>query len=267
MICFKFTKLGKVLIRKVKEVFILLYYDRTGNGEKLVCIHGFLGDSTIFNPVIDKLQSHFDIIRIDLPGHGQSTVEKSSYSVYDYAEQIADVLKHEGIESATWLGHSMGGYIVLAALEKKLFNIDNAILAYSSALPDTAEAREKREKQQQDIKTSGVKQFVDSVITAFFAPDAQQKDIDFAKNIGYKATEEGLLVALEAMKTRPDQTNLLNTTTTPFLVFEGKHDGVVKPIHTDNIAVQKIITNSGHLGMIEDPDTFFSGIKQFLMGK
>lgn len=244
----------------------MLYYERLGkhNGQKLVFIHGFLGDSTIFTPVIESLQNYFDIITVDLPGHGKSKVMKPSYTVYAYAKQIADLLETEGIESATWLGHSMGGYIVLAALQQKLANIDKAILAYSSTLEDTAEAIEKREKQQQDIRTNGVRIFVDRVIHGFFAPHALEEHIEYAKQIGYRATEDGLILALEAMKSRQDQTELINSTTTPVLLFEGAQDGVVQPIQTNNIVVQKMITNTGHLGMIEDPHAWISGIKQFL---
>ncbi|WP_332646779.1 alpha/beta fold hydrolase [Lysinibacillus sp. 54212] len=243
----------------------MLHYDRIGNGEKLVLIHGFLGDCTIFNPIMGELQDHFDMIRIDLPGHGKSAVEKSSYSIYDYVEAISNILKKERIVSATWLGHSMGGYIVLAALQKKTPSIEKAILAYTSTSADTAEAQKKRATQQQNIIANGVRPFVDNVMPAFFAPHAQDKDIEFAKQIGYRANENGLIIALEAMKTRQDQTELLNTATTPILIFEGTQDNIVKPINTDNIVVQKIITNTGHLGMIEEPDAFTSGIKQFLL--
>ena len=243
----------------------MLHYERKGSGDDtLVIIHGFLGSSTIFEKVIDHLQEHHEIIIVDLPGHGKSAVEKESYTVYDYAQAVADVLAHEKIANAAWLGHSMGGYIVLAALEKKMAKIDKVILAYSTASPDSAEAMKKREEQIMSIQQNGVQSFVDNSIAKFFGKNALPQDIELARQIAYEATEEGLIVALQAMKQRPDQRKLITEVSTPILIIEGKDDQVVPPIETENIAVQKFVTNTGHLGMLEDKEAFLKAIKQFL---
>ena len=91
-----------------------------------------------------------------------------------------------------------------------------------------------------------------------------EQDIELARQIGYESTVEGLVAALQAMKQRPDQKKLLADISTPILVIEGKDDQVVPPIETKNIAVQKLITNTGHLGMLEDEKAFLKAIKQFL---
>lgn len=244
----------------------MLHYERSGNtsGDTIVMIHGFLGGSKIFHKVMNELEQHYDIIRVDLPGHGKSALEKNSYSVYDYAEAVAEVLKHEKIANATWLGHSMGGYIVLAALEKEVAEIDKAILAYSSAATDSPDTQKKRNKQKEDIQQNGVNAYVDGGINAFFGENPHSEDVDFARQIGYEAAAEGLVAALDAMKSRPDQTSFVHEVSTPILVIEGSDDPVVIPIETENIAVQKIITKTGHLGMLEDDKSFTKAVKQFL---
>ncbi|SOC40664.1 alpha/beta fold hydrolase [Ureibacillus acetophenoni] len=242
----------------------MLNYKRRGNGEVLVMVHGFLGSLNIFSDVMNDLSSQFDIVVIDLPGHGQSKIEKDSYSVYDYANAVAEILEHEGIREATWLGHSMGGYIVLAALEKNIATINRAILAYSSDLSDSNEQIEKRSKQQKQISDLGVKEFVDEVIGAFFSENAQNDKIEFAKQIAYQASPEGLIIALESMKSRPNQHQFVEQMSTPLLVIEGTEDKVVKPIITSNPNVQKVYTDTGHLGMLEDPKKFISAIYKFM---
>ena len=129
----------------------MLHYERQGTGEVLVLIHGFLGSRKVFDKVFGPLQENFDVIRIDLPGHGKSELQPEHQSVYEYAQAIAEVLKHEYVEEAYWLGHSMGGYILLAAIEKQLFPIKKAILAYSSEAADSEETKDKRDKQQEKI--------------------------------------------------------------------------------------------------------------------
>ncbi|MEK4487246.1 alpha/beta hydrolase [Psychrobacillus sp. FSL H8-0484] len=242
----------------------MLHYKRKGKGETLVLIHGFLGAMEIFDDVYENFTHQFDVITIDLPGHGLSELEKSSYSVYDYAKAVADVLQHEGITEATWLGHSLGGYIVLAALEEKIAPIKRVILAYSSDLSDTEEQKEKRTKQQEQIPKIGVKSFVNQLIGAFFSDNAKDETIDFAKKIAYRASEAGLIAALEAMKYRPNQHHFVEDTTTPILVIEGSNDKIVKPIETKNPNVQKMNTNTGHLGMLEDSEAFIKAVHQFM---
>ncbi len=242
----------------------MLQYIRKGSGEVLVFIHGFLGAKEIFSEVFDELSSHYDCIAVDLPGHGESKVEKESYSVYDYAKAVADVLAHEGIKDATWLGHSMGGYIVLAAIEKGIAPINRAILAYSSDLADTDEQIKKRTNQQKEIADNGVEHFVNNVLGAFFGENPKVEHVNFARNIAYNASEEGLVMALETMKNRPNQHNLVEQVKIPVLVIEGSEDNVVNPIETSNPNVKKVKTKTGHLGMLEDPQTFIQTIREFM---
>lgn len=242
----------------------MLHYERQGSGEVLVLIHGFLGSRQVFDKVFGPLQENFDVIRIDFPGHGKSELQPEHQSVYDYAQEIVEVLKHEYVEEAYWLGHSMGGYILLAALEKELHPIKKAILAYSSETADSEETKDKRDKQQAKIRENGSKAFVDEALPGFFSQHAQQNDIQFAKEVAYEATEAGLIAALGAMKTRNDQHKLIEETDTPILVLQGKHDKVVPPIETANPLVKKVVTDTGHLGMLEDPEAFVKAVIAFL---
>lgn len=241
----------------------MLHYKREGAGEVVVLIHGFLGSTSIFDKIFETLTKQFDVLAIDLPGHGKSEIPDGDYTMYRYAEDILDVLNHEQVEEAYWIGHSMGGYITLAALEKQYTNIEKAVLLYSSDAPDTPEAIEKRTKQQHEIAESGVGAFVDGIIHNFLAPDAKTEDILFAKEVGYEAKEEGLIAALGAMKSRPNQRDLIDTINTPILVIEGEQDGAVTPIQTSNPNITKVITNTGHLGMLEDSQTVLREIIQF----
>lgn len=243
----------------------MLHYTRKGSGKVLVLIHGFLGGMAIFDKIIEPLTQTFEVIAIDLPGHGQSELgEDKEYTMQRYAEDIVEVLLKEKVENAYWLGHSMGGYITLAALEKKLFPIDKAILLYSSDMTDTPEAIEKRTKQQEEIQKSGVGSFVDGMIDQLLAPDAKTEDILFAKEVAYEATADGLIAALGAMMTRADQRKLVANIEIPLLIIEGEQDQVVKPIEVYNRHIQKVTTNTGHLGMLEDSKAVIQAIREFL---
>ncbi len=242
----------------------MLHYERQGSGETIVLIHGFLGSSALFKELADNLSLHFDVITVDLPGHGKSSIDLDSYTVEAYAKTIVDVLKYEKVEKAYWLGHSLGGYITLAALANQLFPIPKAILLHSAVNADTEEAKEKRTSQQQAIKKDGVKAFVDKVIPNFLATKSSPQLTDKAKEIAYQASIEGLVAALESMKSRPSRQTFINETTTPILVIEGSHDQIVPKIETGNKQMTKVVVDSGHLGMIEDLDGVLQAIYSYL---
>lgn len=252
------------MVEKRGGLLQMLNYIRNGSGDIVVLIHGFLGATSIFDKIMEPLTQNFDVIAIDLPGHGKSEAPDGDYTMYRYAEDIVDVLLTEKVDKAYWIGHSMGGYITLAAIEKNYTNIQKAVLLYSSDAPDTAEAIEKRSKQQEEIIANGVGPFVDGIIHNFLAPDAKTEDLLFAKEVAYEAKEEGLVAALGAMKSRPNQRDLIDTTSTPILVIEGEQDKAVTPIETSNPNIKKVKTNTGHLGMVEDPQTVIREILQFL---
>ena len=212
----------------------MLNFTRKGSGDVIVLVHGLLGGIAIFDKIITPLTDRFDVIAIDLPGHGKSEIPEGEYTMDRYAEDIFEVLTAELVDTAYWIGHSMGGYITLAALEKQNKNIKKAILLYSSDAPDNEEQIKKRTKQQQEIINDGVGAYVDGIIHNFLAPEAKTEDILFAKEVAHEAKAEGLVAALDAMKARKNQQTLINTTTTPILVIEGEQDKVVTPIETSN---------------------------------
>lgn len=242
----------------------MLHYERFGEGPTVVLLHGFLGSSKIYEEIKNDLGTFYDTILIDFAGHGHSDNVTVEPSIYAYAQQVVDILKHEKVSSATWLGHSMGGYIVLAALEKQLFPIEKAVLAYSSTTDDNEEAKAKRDASIEKIQHDGKQPFIDGVIPNFFRKNANPEHIERGRHIAYAASEEGLITALQTMKTRPHQQQLLDALTIPVLIIEGDEDGVVPTINTSNKHAQKESTPTGHLGMLEEPEQFMGHLKKFI---
>jgi pimeloyl-ACP methyl ester carboxylesterase len=87
---------------------------RHGNpdGPKLLCLHGWLDNAASFVPLMPLL-SEFDLVALDLPGHGASAHRAPGYD-YMFVDWIHDVL--DALDGLDWpqanlLGHSMGGAI------------------------------------------------------------------------------------------------------------------------------------------------------------
>ena len=79
------------------------------NGPKLLALHGWLDNAASFVPLAASLED-FDVVALDLPGHGASAHRAAGYDyVYvDWLHDVLDALDALGWERAHLLGHSMG---------------------------------------------------------------------------------------------------------------------------------------------------------------
>lgn len=82
------------------------------DGAKVLALHGWLDNAASFEPLFPFL-SAFDVVALDLPGHGASAHRESGYDyVYvDWLHDALDVLDALGWDRAHLLGHSMGATI------------------------------------------------------------------------------------------------------------------------------------------------------------
>ncbi|MFD4871912.1 alpha/beta fold hydrolase [Streptomyces sp. NPDC058420] len=84
-----------------------------GEGPVLVLIHGIGDSSATWTDLIPDLARTHTVIAPDLLGHGASDKPRADYSVAAYANGVRDLLTTLGIESATLLGHSLGGGVAM----------------------------------------------------------------------------------------------------------------------------------------------------------
>src|SRR5688500_12600466 len=92
-------------------------YRVTGEGEPIVLLHGFGETSEIWKNQFDAFPDHKLIIP-SLPGTGPSA-PATDMSMEGLAKALHAVIEKEvGTEKVMLIGHSMGGYITLAYVEK-----------------------------------------------------------------------------------------------------------------------------------------------------
>ena len=84
-------------------------YRMAGTGPVLLLLHGIGDSSQSWLPVMHALARHHTVIAPDLLGHGASDKPRADYAVAAYANGMRDLLDMLGIESATLVGHSLGG--------------------------------------------------------------------------------------------------------------------------------------------------------------
>lgn len=80
-----------------------------GEGPALVLLHGIGDSSDSWVEVMSDLADDHLVIAPDLLGHGASDKPRADYSVAAYANGVRDLLEVLGVDSATVVGHSLGG--------------------------------------------------------------------------------------------------------------------------------------------------------------
>jgi pimeloyl-ACP methyl ester carboxylesterase len=98
-----------------------------------VFVHGAGGSSSIWFKQIRAYREHFNVLLVDLRGHGKSQAPDRSwlpadYTFEDIAREIVDVLDHVGIERAHFIGISLGSLIIRVLGEIAPGRIQSAVL-------------------------------------------------------------------------------------------------------------------------------------------
>jgi pimeloyl-ACP methyl ester carboxylesterase len=84
-----------------------------GKGPALLLIHGIGDSSETWRNLIPLLARDHTVIAPDLLGHGRSDKPRADYTVAGYANAMRDLLSVLGIESASVVGHSLGGGVAM----------------------------------------------------------------------------------------------------------------------------------------------------------
>jgi pimeloyl-ACP methyl ester carboxylesterase len=87
-----------------------------GKGDPaIVLIHGWATDANYWNKQIDPLKAKYTVVTVDLAGHGASTNNRKDWSMENYGEDVATVVRTLPNPQVILVGHSMGGTVALEA--------------------------------------------------------------------------------------------------------------------------------------------------------
>lgn len=253
--------------------FDLAFQDRGEGEETVILLHGFCGSSAYWQEVVPLLDSS-RVITIDLRGHGQSGISDSAFSIEDLAKDIHYFMDQKQLDNVYLFGHSLGGYVTLAAAELYGEKLKGFGLIHSTTLADSDEAKENRLKSIEVIKEEGISTFVNDLAPKLFNPDKMDDltdEIQLTKDIGYETSPIGAIETLKAMRNRTDRSDIVKNSSIPVLLVAGEHDQIIpkekvfqeESSHTHT----KVLTQSGHMGLFEEPEQIAYTLKEFINSK
>lgn len=98
------AKSGQLAVNGVRY-----YYEIHGQGEPLLVLHGGLGSSDMFAPVLPALTRTRQVIAVDLHGHGRTGLGDRKLDLVDIGDDLAVILDELGYQQVDTLGYSFGG--------------------------------------------------------------------------------------------------------------------------------------------------------------
>jgi pimeloyl-ACP methyl ester carboxylesterase len=154
-------------------------------GEKILCLHGWLDNAASFIPLLPALKKH-DVVALDFAGHGGSQHRAAGYDYVfvDWIHDVLDVLDALDWQQAHIIGHSMGGAIatvVAASAPERL----NKLVLVEALGPISGKAEEAGPRLRQAVaarrylgndKAARIIPDVETAITARLAASNMTRD-------------------------------------------------------------------------------------------
>jgi pimeloyl-ACP methyl ester carboxylesterase len=242
----------------------LFFTDKGNSNIPVILIHGFCESHRIWDNLSQKLSETHRVLCPDLPGFGDSNFpESKEFSIEDIAAILDSWLFSLGIEKCVMIGHSLGGYVTLAYVDRYKEKIQGFGLFHSTSYADSAEKKNVRNKVVKYIDTHGANEFTDTFIPGLFYHRSKEVDEDIAQltEEARKCTAKSLISYTLAMKERTDLSKLMKGDI-PVLFIAGEKDGAV-PIESSYSQSKSLdpeyvhfIPDTGHMGMFErKPET------------
>ncbi|MDR6226719.1 2-succinyl-6-hydroxy-2,4-cyclohexadiene-1-carboxylate synthase [Desmospora profundinema] len=252
-----------------------------GEGPALLLLHGFTGSVRTWDPWVDRWSARWRLVRVDLPGHGQSAVpaDPGRIAMERVCRDLAGILEQLGAERAHVLGYSMGGR---TALSFALLHPERvAALVLESASPGLAGEEERRERATRDevlarrIEVEGVPAFIRwwEEIPLF----ASQKRLPTEIRERIRAerlshSPAGLAASLRGMGTgiQPSWWDRLDSLHHPALLLVGEEDRKFFEVARRMkarlpCAHLEIAADVGHAVHVERPDFFGTIVTDFIL--
>lgn len=108
---------------------VFISYESRGDGKPaLVFVHGWSCDRGYWAAQLDWFADAYQVVAVDLAGHGESGTERQVWTVQAFGEDVAAVADHLGLDRIVLIGHSMGGDVIVDAARLLPGTVDALIM-------------------------------------------------------------------------------------------------------------------------------------------
>lgn len=249
-----------------------IFYEDNGTGYPVVLVHGMGSDHTVWQGIIPLLRDNYRVLALDLRGHGHSMKTPGPYTMELFSHDIYQFLESLNIDQAHFIGHSMGGSILLELALQHPGKIRSLTLISSFAFVDQP-LKEIFLNLDKILEYQGFDQFFDACIELTYTSQFQLDNQESFREIREKMGETSSIPILRDTLTLCLDVNLidyLEGIEIPTLIIAGEKDNFTPSLHGKKIQMNlpqadiEIIKGLGHNLLVEKPEKIFPIINRFL---
>ena len=243
---------------------------------ELVMLHGWAMHGGVMKGLAEGISDQFTVHLVDLPGHGNSPLNGSSFEISNLANDIYQQVSEKLTGKATWLGWSLGGLVAMKITELYSDNINNLILFGSTpAFVKHKDWRYGVDKEVFENFSNELRNDLKATIIRFLslqvrgAEDCrhtlkQLREVTFSKDL---ADEQVLSLGLRVLEDT-DLRNLFIHIDIPILCIGGERDTLVpeaaiSELAKNNNVTTSIIEKAGHAPFLSHPEQCIEEIRRF----
>lgn len=250
-----------------------LSYVDMGSGEPFVFLHPTPLDHDYWRPSIERLEEVRAIVP-DLRGHGASELgtglpvgtfdrvpDAAALGMARYADDVLALMDVCGVPAATFVGCSIGGYVLLELWRKAPQRMQGLAFVCSKPQADAEANLAKRAETIAQARAGKREALFDGMTQALIGETARKKSPHVVKELRAQMTlSADALVAVQAgLATRPDSVATVSTINVPVLAIAGGEDTTMTP--SDMQAFRgspggceyRVLPDAGHFAAYEQP--------------
>jgi len=236
-------------------------YSVHGKGDiTLIFVHGWSGDSRYWQNQVPFFSKKYQVVTIDLAGHGQSGLTRKEYTWLAFGQDIKSVIDAIGAKKVILIGHSMSGTLIAQAsllMPDKVLGIIPIDTLQNVEPSFTAEQYEEMLKPfQADFRAAA-----SGFIKTMFLKDADQNLVEWvAADVASAPPETALNIFkyLFSGHIAGDEAQLFDQVTVPVRCINAQlwpTDESANRRHIKDYGVT-YIDGVGHFPMLESPKEF-----------
>jgi 3-oxoadipate enol-lactonase len=258
---------------QIKANGIQINYELSGKkGAPVVVLSHSLNSSLLmWNPQMDALNPHFQVLRYDIRGHGTSDAPSGAYTLELLGEDVIGLLDALSINKVHFVGLSMGGMIGQSLALNYVHRLRSLALCDTAAIIPQ-EAQPIWQERIEKTLDKGMASQVDETMARWFTPSFLKQNppmLDLIRKQILATPVVGYLGCAEAIR-RLNYLDRLSEIKMPTLIMVGEDDpgtpvSASKAIH-ERISNSKlvILPSARHLSNIEQTQAFNSVLLEFL---
>ncbi len=114
---------------------VRIAYERAGKGKPLLLLHGWGDGKVRFDVFWDAFVARGnDVIALDFPGHGDSSLPPEPWSVTEYADMTLAFLDDLGVETCDIIAHSFGARVAICMASHAPQRFDKLLLTGAAGM-------------------------------------------------------------------------------------------------------------------------------------